>query len=324
MQARTAHRVMVIGPVNVDLFMRGSAPLDAAVLNSWVGPSDVDLLVAGSVGYTVQALERLGMDVELCTTFGQDAFGVYLKGSLERMGVGTSLSRVTPGETAIAIYVLLFGGSKRPMTYRLPSFEPWPDPIPIGDVAGFSLVHCGGLLHFPDMWHRSLAATFERARSAGVLTALDPQFPLTDLPSPWLPHIEDVLPHVDVLLCDEGESQSIFGAPNPESALQEAMRFGPKVAVVKLGKRGALIGDGHTVIHQPAVPLPEELVRESVGAGDAFDAGFLAAMLRAATPAEAGRFATAVAAVTLRGRGGAEKVTPDAVVAELAQVPPAG
>jgi sugar/nucleoside kinase (ribokinase family) len=319
-----SRRAVVIGPVNVDLFIRGRAPLDRDVLNAWVGPSDVDLLVAGSIGYTIQALQRLGVQVDVCTTFGEDAFGRHLKAAVEAAGIGTSLSRSASGETAIAIYMLLFGGTKRPMTYRLPSFEPWPDPIPVDRMDGLSLVHCGGLLHFPNMWHRTLAPLFERARAAGVLTALDPQFPLTDMPAPWLPHFADVIPNVDVFFCDEREARSIFGTDNPESALRTALSLGPRVAAIKLGERGALVGDGREVLMQPAVEIPAELVRESVGAGDAFDAGFLAAMLDGAGPGEAARFATAVAAVTLAGPGGAERIAgPGAVEAELARVPAA-
>lgn len=322
--AAASHRAMVVGPVNVDLFIRGRAPLDAQILNSWVGPSEVDLMVAGSIGYTIQALQRLGVQVDVCTTFGDDAFGRYLKRAIEAVGIGTSLSRTAPGETAIAIYMLLFGGSKRPMTYRLPSFEPWPDPIPMDRFEGLSLVHCGGLLHFPDMWHRSLASVFERAKAAGVMTALDPQFPLTDMPAPWLPHFADVLSHVDIFLCDERESISIFGTDDPEAALKRALTLGPRLAVIKLGERGSLVGDGREIVMQPAVRIPVEQVRESVGAGDAFDAGFLTALLNGAGAAEAARFATAVAAVTLAGRGGAERIAgPDAVDSEVARVPAA-
>jgi sugar/nucleoside kinase (ribokinase family) len=317
-------RAVVIGPVNVDLFIRGHAPLDPEVLNSWVGPSEVDFLVAGSIGYTIQALNRLGVRVDVCTTFGEDAFGVHLRRAVEEAGIGTGFSRSASGDTAIAIYMLLFGGSKRPMTYRLPTFEPWPEPIPLEHMEGLSLVLCGGLLHFPHMWHRSLASVFERARAAGVMTALDPQFPLTDMPAPWLPHIADVLPHVDVFLCDERESRNIFGTDDVEVALRTVIRSGPRVAAVKLGERGALVTDGRELVMQPAVPMPTEQVREAVGAGDAFDAGFLAALLDGAPAAEAARLATAVAALTLAGRGGAETIAGSHIVeAEVAKVPPA-
>lgn len=319
--AQASHRAVVIGPVNVDLFVRGKAPLDVGELNAWVGPSEVDFLVAGSVGYTIQALERLGVHVDVCTTFGEDAFGLQLKRSVEQAGIGTSLSRDSPGDTAIAIYVLLFGGAKRPMTYRLPSFEPWPDPIPLDNFEELSLLHCGGLLHFPNMWHRDIGPTFQRAREAGVMTSLDPQFPLTDMTAPWLPHLADVLPHVDVFLCDERESRYIFDTAEPEVALRTALRSGPKIAAIKLGRNGALIGDGKAILLQPAIEIPAEQVIESVGAGDAFDAGFLTSLLHGASAAEAARYATAVAAITLAGRGGAERVARPLVNKEIARVP---
>ncbi len=298
----------VIGPVNVDLFIRGHAPLDAAELNHWVGAADVDLLVAGSVGYTVQALNRLGVHVELCTTFGEDAFGVHLGQALAEQGVGLELSRSAPGETAIAIYMLMFGGAKRPMTYRLPGFDPWPDPIPITGSGGFELVHCGGLLHFPQMWHRSLASVMRGARAAGAMTSLDPQFPLTDMAAPWLPHIKDVMPHVEVLLCDEREPTSIFDVKEPEQALRIALGMGPRIVAVKLGANGAVVSDGRELVRQPPVEIPVDEVRESVGAGDAFDAGFLGALMRGMDIGGAARFATAAAALTLAGRGGSERI----------------
>jgi sugar/nucleoside kinase (ribokinase family) len=317
-------KVAVIGPVNVDLFIRGEAPLERATLNQWVGPADVDLLVAGSVGYTVQALTNLGAHVDLCSTFGDDAFGSFLRDALQARGVGLELSRTAAGETAIAIYFLMFGGAKRPMTYRLPGFEPWPEPIPIDDLRAYDVVHCGGLLHFPNMWHRGLAGTFAAARAAGVMTSLDPQFPLTDLPAPWLPHLADVLPHVDVFLCDERESMAIFGTDDADAALRAALRSGPHTAAVKLGSRGALIGKGDELIRQPAVAIPEDQVRDAVGAGDAFDAGLLDALLRGASLVEAGRFATGAAAVTLTGRGGSDRIKGVASVeAMLASVPQA-
>jgi sugar/nucleoside kinase (ribokinase family) len=324
MVADRSPRVVVVGPVNIDLFMRGTAPLDRDALQSWVGPSDVQLVAAGSVGYTVQIFARLGCAIELCSATGTDAFGAFIRAELEAAGVGLRYSTTTAGETAIALYVLLFGGSKRPMTYRLPGFEPWPDPLPAfttGPVAP-DLLHCGGLLHFPEMWHRGLRAAFTDARRAGSMTSLDPQFPLTDLPAPWLPHIADVLPETDVLLCDEGEGRRIFDAPALGDVIRLAHAAGPRVVAVKRAAEGSIVSDGDRVIRQPAVPVPDELVREAVGAGDAYDAGFLDALVRGADVAEAARFATAAAMLSLRGRGGAEAIADRAaVVAAVGAVP---
>jgi len=319
-------RVVVIGPVNMDLFMRGEAPLDRVQLETWVGPSDVQLIVAGSIGYTIQALARLGCRVEVCTTIGSDAFGTHIRRELDAAGIGLDFATAGQGDTAIALYVLLFGGSKRPMTYRLPGFEPWPDPLPEfgGPEHPIDLLHCGGLLHFPTMWGRTLAARFATARQRGVLTSLDPQFPLVDTPRPWLPFLADVLAQTDVLLCDEGEAGNTFDTGSAEASLAAALDAGPRIVAIKRGPAGCLASDGSVVVRQPAIPVPAELVREAVGAGDAFDSGFLDTLLRGGGVVEAARFATAAAALSLRARGGAEGIADrSAVLNALAEVPAA-
>lgn len=317
-------RVALIGPLNLDLFMRGTAPLERSELNEWVGPSRVELLVAGSIGYTAQAFAILGDEVELHSHVGRDAFGRHIRAVIEDAGIEPRFLVDVDGETAIAIYVMLFGGHKRPMTYRLPSFSPWPDPAPVlraGEAAP-ALLHSGGLLHFPDTWHRGQAAVFAAARAAGVLTSIDPQFPLTDEPAPWRRHIDDVLAHVDVLLCDEGELGMIFGQDTLEAGIDAAHAEGPAIVAVKRGARGAIVSRAGQRLEQPAVAIPAERVAEAVGAGDAFDAGFLDALVRGRSLAEAARFGTATAALTLLGRGGAEGIGSRAAVeARLGDVP---
>jgi sugar/nucleoside kinase (ribokinase family) len=303
-------RVTLIGPVNVDLFIRGQAPIDRDTLNGWVGPSDVDLVVAGSIGYTAQAFARLGDLVELHTAVGDDAFGAFIREALAAQGIDGRFVAGAEGLTAIAIYMLLFGGHKRPMTYRLPGFEPWPDPLAVvrpGEPPP-DLVHSGGLLHFPQMWHRGLAAAFRTARGVGAMTAIDPQFPLVATPAPWLDHVGDALAEADVLLCDEGELGMLFDAADTAAGVRAAHAAGPRIVVVKRAARGSLVSDGEGVLEQPAVALTKEQVREAVGAGDAFDAGFLDMLVRGASPAEAACFGTAAAALTLSGRGGAEAI----------------
>lgn len=317
-------RVSLVGPLNMDLFVRGSAPLDRASLDTWVGPSEVDLLVAGSIGYPAQAFRRLGARVELHSHVGDDAFGMHIRRSLSDAGIETRFVATMPGQTAIAIYVLLFGGQKRPMTYRLPGSEPWPvrppftrpsEPLP-------DLVHSGGLLHFPGMWHRGQAEAFAAARAAGCRTSIDPQFPLDDRPAPWSRHVADVLAESDVLLCDEGELGMLFDAPDLEAGLRAAHAAGPGLVVVKRGARGSLVSLGDRRVEQPAVSVPDDLVREAVGAGDAYDAGFLDALCRGASPAEAAAFGTATATLTLTSRGGAEGIADrEAVLAALPRVP---
>ena len=282
-------------------------------------------MVAGSIGYTVQAFARLGDAGRAAHVASATTPSARTSGARSPSRASTSRWVVDAhGGTAIAIYMMLFGGHKRPMTYRLPAFEPWPDPLPMvrpGEPRP-DLVHCGGLLHFPGMWHRGLAAAFATARAAGVMTAIDPQFPLVDTPAPWLPHVADALSEADVLLCDDGELRRLFAIDDLRQGIAAAHAAGPRRVVVKRGARGALASDGGSVVDQPAVAIAGEQLRESVGAGDAFDAGLLDTLVRGGDLARATRFGTAAAALTLGGRGGAESIADrDAVAAWLPRVP---
>lgn len=318
-----AGRIVVVGPINVDLFVRGSAPTDPDVLREWVDTCQVDLLAAGSVGYTCEALSSLGAEIELHTTLGTDAFGAGLRATLAERGYDLTHVDEQAGDTGIGLYLLLFGGTKRPLVIRYPTVQPWPDPpaVDLSSEPPPRAVLAGGLLHFPEMYHRGLGALFAGARARGVPTALDPQFPLSPTDPPWLPHLDDVLPHTDVLCCDEGEAAAIFGTADPAEAVAVAVGFGCRLVAIKRGAEGAIVGDGRVLVEQPAVPVPQSSVEESVGAGDAFDAGLLTAFLDGAAVQDATRYATATAAVTLSGRGGSGTVRRDSVQRMLDLVP---
>jgi 2-dehydro-3-deoxygluconokinase len=252
---------------------------------------------------------------------GDDAFGEQILRELAALGIDTTGVRVEPGITSIAIYALLFGGTKRPMTYRLSDITPWPPVLDVGaDNQRPDCLLFAGLLHFKSMYHSGMAESFAAARRASVLTALDPQFPLEPTPEPWLPHISDVLAHTDVFLCDEGEAESIFRAGSPAKAAAAAIDYGCRTAVVKMGPAGAIVADSTGLVEQPAVSLGHR-VDETVGAGDSFDAGFLAALLRGAAPADAARHATATAACSLLRAGRAQAINAADIASMVQQVP---
>ena len=132
----------------------------------------------------------------------------------------------------------------------------------------------------------------------------------------------DVLAVCDVLLCDEGELHMLFAQPDLMANLRAAHAAGPRVVVVKRGATGSLVSGDGCIIDQPAVAVPAEAVHEAVGAGDAFDAGFLDRLARGGSLVAAATFGTATATLTLTTRGGAEGIVDrDAVLAALSLVP---
>ena len=298
--------VAVLGPLNIDLLIIGEAPRSFEELTRWEGPSEIHMTAAGSVGYLVQDLARLGLDVGLVSCLPDDPLGAFVLDTLRRAGVDTSRVRLVPGAVgAIAAYVLLFGSRKRPLTYRLPTHDPWPLTFEAEDLdylLDARLLHCGGYLHFDSVYHGATTDLFREARTRGLTTSIDTQFPLKPLPLPWLTAVADILPCVDVLFADERETRSLVAREGLAEAAALLREAGPQTVVVKQGSEGSTVFTAEGALHQPAVETAPLV--DSIGAGDAFDAAFLLGLLEGWPVGRTARFAAVTAGFTVGGVGG--------------------
>ncbi len=315
--------VGLIGPLNVDLLITGEAPTDMAELTRWAGPSQVMLCAAGSAGSIAQDLARFGLLTGLVSTLAEDPFGDAIQRILGEAGLNMEQVNRQPGTlSGIGIYMLLFGSKKRPLTYRLPTHQPWPRPLSQQQkeflLGSHRHIHCAGYLHFPDMWSSDMADLFRQAKANGLTTSLDPQFVLFPVATPWLDPLRDLLTCTDLLLLDEDEARQITLQPDLRTAIEDLRALGPQVVVIKRGAQGSILGCDGGFSEVPALAVPEELIADSIGAGDAFDTGMVYGFLKSWAPDRSQRFATLAAASTLRGPGGTTSL---AAVEELLRDP---
>ncbi|HWQ45237.1 MAG TPA: carbohydrate kinase family protein [Longilinea sp.] len=300
--------VIVIGPLNIDLLLNGSAPTNLEELQSWSGPSTVTLCAAGSAGYIAQDLAKFGLSTAVVSTIADDPFGDSLLRILAEGGLDISgVNRQADTETAIGIYMLLFGSKKRPLTYRMPTHDPWPrhfseDHIRLMQSARH--IHCAGYLHFPDMYSGEMAEIFHQAKTRGQTTSLDPQFPLLPITGSWMEPIREILVNTDILMVDETEARQITGEEDLSLAGKRLLSAGAGVVAVKQGAGGSLFFTPGSNFFQPPVKVPDNEIVESIGAGDAYDTGLIYGFLKGWDWPLCLRFATAAAASTLRGSGG--------------------
>ncbi len=304
---KTGFKIGVLGPINIDLILRGNAPQEMEALRKWSGPSEVSCLLAGAAGYVSQDLRKLGNDVHLVTCLSDDPFGDLLRNALKKAGISIQHVLTEPGTlSAMAIFLLLFGDKKRPLTFRLPTHHGWPPaliPAARKYLLDANLLHCCGYLHFADLWTDQVPVLLKDAKKKGLLTSLDPQFPLAPLDPPWIKVLDPLLPHVDALLVDESEAMNIAGTKTAEDAGEVLAKRVPTL-VIKLGEKGVLIISRGTKYHIPVV-TPKKFT-DSIGAGDAFDAGFLQGLLEGMPVEKAGNIGALAASLSLAGVGGSE------------------
>jgi sugar/nucleoside kinase (ribokinase family) len=303
-----AYRIGVLGPLNIDLIIRGNAPTDIEEIRRWADVSDVFCLAAGAAGYVSQDLQKLGNEVHLVSCIGDDPFGGVILTALERAGIDPGHIMIEEGtEGAIAIYILLFGDNKRPFTCRLPTHHGWPPALDGTDrdyLLDGDLFHSAGYLHFPDLWGGDIIAVYQEAKTRGLRTSLDPQFALTPLDSPWIRALRPLVPYVDILMVDESEALNIAGKDRVEDAADILWREGFRTVAIKRGERGVLVRGDEDMEEIPTVP-PRQFV-DSIGAGDAFDAAFLQGMLEGRSIGEAARMGMSAATMSIEGIGGTE------------------
>jgi sugar/nucleoside kinase (ribokinase family) len=300
--------VSVIGPLNIDLLIVGEGPGSWDQIPNWDGPAEMEMTAAGSVGYTVRDLARLGLKVRVNSCVSDDALGTFILDTLQREGVDTGGVARIPGALAgIGVYMLLFGSRKRPLVYRMPTHDPWPIAFSDAQVDALLDARClmiGGYLHFKQMWHGQCVDLAREAQTRGLLTVLDPQFPLFNLKRPWLEAVSDLLPSIEVLFCDEHEALSTTGASDLDLAAQSLLAAGPKIVIIKKGAQGSNVYQaGYR--HQQAAIKPGAVI-DTIGAGDAFDAAFTYGLLQAWDLERCSLFASVAAGQTVVGRGGSE------------------
>ncbi|MCB9134360.1 MAG: carbohydrate kinase family protein [Anaerolineales bacterium] len=240
------------------------------------------------------ALHRLGAQVRWAGRFGNDVFSRFMLEQAAYEGLDTTL------------------------------FEQVPAPLRSLSVS-FSFAHDRGFISyvdsFPEHFYQQIIAS-QRPRwvvntpfsGAPEILALaefihqqdthiytDCQYTTQTLDEPGL---IDLLRLTNIFAPNLSEASQLTGETDPEKAAARLAEFCPLV-VIKCGADGALARSGNQVWHAPALKVE---VVDTTGAGDSFNAGFLAARLREEPIATCLRWGNITGGLSTTRRGGTAAV----------------
>ncbi len=124
-------------------------------------------------------------------------------------------------------------------------------------------------------------ANIDPALQERVLAQTKDAFVVMDTMNFWIQQkkekLLEVIPKVNIFVCNEGEARMLFGTPNLIDAGKKILALGPKAAIIKKGEHGALLFTNENGLHifsAPAYPL--EVMRDPTGCGDCFGGAFTA------------------------------------------------
>lgn len=265
----------------------------------------IECHVGGNGANTSTALARIGTPVRLVGTVGRDAPGRFLLDALQSAGVDISRVALADDRTAATVALVNPAGDRKFLHSLGASANAFADGIDFNPalIDGMSHYHLASLFILPRLRPRA-AEVLAAARGAGLSTSLDTNWDPRGL---WMETIGPCLPHLDFLFMNEDEAREITGTAVPSEAAAIVLARGARTVVLKLGARGCAIYTGDREILSPAFDV---VAKDTTGAGDCFVAGFLSAVLRGGSLAEASRFANAVAAHSVRQVGAAAAIPP--------------
>lgn len=292
--------VLVAGDANVDLVLRGDVVPRFGQAEQLLDSGE--LVLGGSASITAAGLARLGVPTTLVARVGDDAFGRFTTDALAATGVNTSMIETDVTlPTGISV-ILSAPGDRAILTV--------PGTIPtLGTASVLAALGSARHVHFASYFLQpSLAAglpnLLAELRSRGITTSLDTNW---DPSETWL-GLRDVLPHLDLLLPNREELRALGAAIGaaPGSSDEDIARHlaarGPRI-VVKAGGDG-----GWSVAHESPLSTAPGLsvdVIDTTGAGDSFNAGYLAAIAHnIGDETERLHWATTAGSLSTLGAGG--------------------
>jgi ribokinase len=295
--------VLVVGDANPDLVLRGDVRPRFGQAEQLL--TAADLVLGGSAGITAAGCARLGLGTALLAAVGDDVFGTVTREFLESRGV--RLIAATTKGVPTGLSVILSEPDNRAIL-TLPGTIPALRPADVTDelLRQARHVHVSSLYLQPEL-AAGLAGVFARAKGHGLTTSLDTNW---DPAERWA-SIGDILAHTDVFLPNANELLAVTGAATPDDAAARLVAAGTTV-VMKDGPRG---GRAWWPGGECAAPGRRMEVVDTTGAGDSFNAGFLAARLDGQPMPAAVAWAAAAGSLSTRAAGGT------AAQATLAELP---
>lgn len=309
--------VVVIGDANVDLEVTIPSPQGHDLQDN----PEPQLFGGGSAANTAAALARLGVACRFAGTVGNDLFGRFAVADLAAAGVDTQLVTMSASDPTVMVIAVI-----RPDGERL--IYVWPPrggahgalsaEAAVAAIAGATWLHVSGICLRVSPAAEALLAAMEGAQAAGVPVSFDLNLRLENWG--WDDGFR-ALVTAAIVRCDvvvgggADEIGMLAGLDDPVQAAR-SLAGEDRLVIARLGPDGAIACSANGEVVVPGFVVE---VVDTVGAGDAFNAGFIAARLRGLGVAEALRWGNAVAAFTITRSGARSTPTIDELEAFLQQ-----
>ena len=303
-----AARITVVGSINIDLVLK---VLQLPVPGETLSGEDFQLIPGGKGANQAVAAARLGAEVAMIGSIGDDPFGPRLREGLAQEGISTDhVCSVTGTTSGMALITVAEDGQNTIVLAPGANFHLSPDMVRGAEKL---VENCDILLLQLEIPLRTVQLAARTAKRYKRRVILNPA-PARDLGKETLHSVDYLVPNeVEAAALAGHEVTDLVSAEKAAMSLQQMC--GGAVIVLTLGARGALLlrnGERPTPVPAPTVP-----VVDTTAAGDAFVAGMAVALANGKPDVEAVRWGCAAGALTVTKLGAQTSIPTEAEVRKL-------
>jgi fructokinase len=236
--------------------------------------------LGGSPANIAVNVAKLGGSSAVISKTGIGAFAQFIKSELQRHGVSIEYLVMDHRNRTTVAFVSSTSGKPDFEIARSGDYLLRPEEISEESVDRARVVHASTFALSREPCRSAVRKVFELARERGKIVSLDPNYSARIWPHhKEVRHVlKEMYQYVDITKPSLDDAGRIFSREyEPEHYIEMFHEMGAETVILTMGKEGILISDdGHLVGHVPARPVE---VKDATGAGDAFWAGFLVALL---------------------------------------------
>ncbi|MFN8061546.1 MAG: carbohydrate kinase family protein [Vicinamibacterales bacterium] len=293
--------VLVVGDACVDLLVGLPDSRSGRSSPGALGPR----IVGGGTGAnTAVALARLGVGVEFGGAIGDDRYGRWLADDFRRERVGTR-ALVVRGDafTSMVVVVVQESGERHPVLWPPDGWAHTllrPDDVPDDLVRNARWLHTTGMCLREEPVSEAVLHAMRKAREWGVPVSLDLNLRIesSGLDERIRRTVGRAIELADVVLGHAHEEFAPLAGTDDLEKAASVIADRRRTVVMRRGADGASAFGPDGAVDARAFPVT---VVNTVGAGDAFDGGFVAARLDGRSVRDALRWGNAVAALKIQG-----------------------
>lgn len=261
-------------------------------------PNDVQLThqmfiePGGASNFLIMA-ERLGLRTAALGYVGNDSYGTLIVEKLRGEGVDTNRIKMLPGEKTTSVVILIDDTGEHAFlgvlgTVQMTDIEA----SFVEQINRSQALFTNGYALLESFPPQIVIEVMKLARQNNKLVFFDP--------GPQIQQIEPALLKMavsqsDYLLLTYEEAAALVGGRSAEETARNLLQRGPKIVALKMGAEGSLVVSPHISIKTPALSV---VVRDTTGAGDAFDAAFVYGIIQGMPLDQISKLANAAGSIT--------------------------